>query len=266
MVADLAVVDRHRARRAPGATKNWVEKRFGASGGGVQCANGTSESAVDREPGLLRGLAHRGVAAGGGEIRVGEPRSAGKSPGSTRPPGNTHIPPANASRESRRSISVSSPAGASRSRIDGRGGDDRRRLGALRARAPSARTAPARSARRRLVHGPTLPGRETSRDPHAPRTENAAGLGGLGSRAMTDAAVVAVRGLTKRYGQRPGGRRPRLRGRAGPGVRAARPERRGQDHRAAHARRPDPADRGRGAAVRPAGAARARRSWRGSAR
>ncbi len=139
VVADLAVVDRHRARPARARRRTGSRSASAPPAAGSSARTGPTTSASTDEPGFLGRLAHRGVPARGRRRRSG---SSGKSPGSTRPPGNTHMPPANASRESRRSIRVSSPSGASRSRMTvaaatiGAGS-------APRPRAPSGRSAPA---------------------------------------------------------------------------------------------------------------------------
>src|SRR5688572_22042038 len=86
------------------ARKNHVANRFGAIGGGVQWANGTSSDGSTTR--LASSMVSRTAARRA-------PASSPPSSGSTRPPGKTHMPP-NMPRELRRSINVSSPASPSR--------------------------------------------------------------------------------------------------------------------------------------------------------
>ena len=113
---DLTVIDDDGAVGCR-ARKNQVAKRRGEAWAGVQCANHTNASAVDREARLLERFAHRGGAGRlqhrlGVGVGVGGPDAPGEVLASMRPPGNTQAPPAKARRESRFSIRVSRPDSA----------------------------------------------------------------------------------------------------------------------------------------------------------
>jgi hypothetical protein len=95
-----------------GPTKNQVANRLAVTGGGTQCANGSRVSASTTRS--ASSSASRTAAWRAASITS---PSGGMSSGSTRPPGNTHIPPANSSFELRRTIRVSTPpSGASRNK------------------------------------------------------------------------------------------------------------------------------------------------------
>ena len=278
MIPDLAVVDGHPPLGC-GGDEELGREALRRLRWRRPVGEGHEGVGVDREPGFLFGFANRGGATGGGEISSGEISVAGKSAGSMRPPGNTHIPPANASRESRRSMSVSSPDGASRSRTTvaaatiGAGSEPSGARAQRANRSASFISAPGPSGRAdnhssgetlRYVHGRerfcvplrsrrsglggsfisrTLTRCEVSRDSHAPLRMRGV-VRRVGSRAMTEAAVVAVRGLTKSYGSVQAVADLDFEVEPGQVCGLLGPERRGQDDRAAHAGRIDPADRG----------------------
>ena len=134
MVADLAVVDRDRTGRRGRDEELGREALRSFGRWGPVRERDERARRPRRGPPLRRPRAPRRC---GLRSRRRRGRSAGQSPGSTRPPGNTHIPPANARRESRRSIRVSSPLGRVAQQDDGGRGDDRDRLGSLGGAGPT---------------------------------------------------------------------------------------------------------------------------------